>query len=189
MQLPSSDAAIWNKTASPAGCDCGAQGTPQMPGRLLIAEDARCVQQNLLSILGKMHVTPDMVENGRMACDKVEESKAEGKPYDLILMDMQMPRMNGYQAVEWLREQGWKGPIVAISAFDGEKDHEKILKAGCDACVSKPVNEAKLREIFTKHLGANVRPATADEQDPGKDAPHADCRRTASGANRSSLSR
>lgn len=134
-----------------------------LPGRLLIAEDAQCVQKKLRSILRKLHVEAEMVENGQLACDKVEQSKAEGKPYDLILMDMQMPQMNGFKAVEWLRQQGWTGPIVAISALASEKDHEKILKAGCDDYVSKPVDDEKLRNIFTKHLGKNAPVGTAGE--------------------------
>lgn len=134
----------------------------KLPNRLLVAEDAQCVLHNLKMILRKMNVTADMVENGQLACDMVEKSKVEGKPYDLILMDMQMPQMNGYKAVEHLRQQGWKGPIVAVTAFAGDNDHEKILKAGCDACVSKPLNEAKLRDIFARHLDESCRVAAPE---------------------------
>lgn len=131
---------------------------PKLPHRLLVAEDARCIQQNLRAILAKMHVKAEMVEDGQMACDKVEQSKAEGRPYDFILMDIQMPRMNGYKAVEHLRQQGWQGPIVAVSALAGEKDHQKVLQAGFDDCIPKPVNEARLRDVFARYLNtANTR--------------------------------
>lgn len=155
MQQSSPNTSTWCETPLSAerAAPLATEGELKLPGRLLIAEDARCVQQNLLSILGKMRVKAEMVENGQMACDEAEKSKAEGKPYDLILMDMQMPQMNGYKAAEWLRQQGWKGPIVAISALASEKNHEKILAAGCDDYVAKPVNEEKLRDIFARHLG------------------------------------
>lgn len=160
---PSPPNSLMQQETPPAAEDATPLATEtalKLPNRLLVAEDARCVQVNLASILGRLHVKAEMVENGRLACDLVEKSKADGKPYDLILMDMQMPQMNGYKAVEWIRQQGWQGPIVAISALASEKDHEKIMKAGCDDYVSKPVNETKLRYIFSKHLGGKTNGTT-----------------------------
>jgi CheY-like chemotaxis protein len=172
MQSSSNNAPTWSETPSPweHATPLAAEGVSKLPSRLLIAEDARCVQHNLRSILEKMQVQADIVENGQMACDMVEKSKAEGKPYDLILMDIQMPHMNGYKAVEWIRQRGWQGPIVAVSAFASEEDHQKILRAGCNDLVAKPVNAAKLRDIFLRHLGENVRVATNDERRLGENA-------------------
>ena len=69
----------------------------------------------------------DVAEDGRLACEMAEKSRAEGRPYDLILMDIQMPRMNGYEATRWLRQHGWQGPIVALTAHAMVGDREKCL--------------------------------------------------------------
>lgn len=160
MQATSHNAPLRQETALPPAHSV-ADASPKLPHRLLVAEDARCIQQNFRAIFAKMHVKAEMVEDGQMACDRVEQSKAEGRPYDFILMDIQMPRMNGYKAVEHLRKQGWRGPIVAVSALADEKGHEKVLQAGFNDCIPKPVNEARLRDVFTRYLSTEHTPASA----------------------------
>ena len=82
-----------------------------------------------------------------------EKSQAEERPYDLILMDIQMPKMNGYQAVEWLRQHGWRGPIVALTAHAMQNDREKCLAAGCDDYLVKPVIMTELQDVLVRYLG------------------------------------
>jgi ammonium transporter, Amt family len=119
-------------------------------GRLLVAEDALCMQRLISSILGKMNIEADMVENGQMACEMAQKSKVKGNPYDLILMDIKMPKMNGYEATRWLRNHGWEGPIVAVTALTTEEDRQECIKAGCDDHVSKPITEGALRNVVTR---------------------------------------
>jgi CheY-like chemotaxis protein len=95
----------------------------------------------------------EIAEDGRAACKMAEKSQAEGRPYDLIFMDIQMPHMNGYEVTRWLRQQGWKGPIVALTAHALVGDREKCLEAGCDDYIAKPVTAAGLREILVRYLG------------------------------------
>ncbi len=125
---------------------------PTRKARLLVAEDAQCVRHVLGSFLGRMDLKAEMVENGKTACEMAEKSKAEGRPYDLILLDVQMPQMNGHEAAKWLREHGWTGPIVAVTAYDREVDRKKCLDAGCDEHLSKPITETALRNVVTRHL-------------------------------------
>jgi CheY-like chemotaxis protein len=98
-----------------------------------------------------------------------EKSQAEGNPFNLILMDIQMPKMNGYDATRWLRRHGWENPIVALTAHALVGDREKCLEAGCDAYITKPITVKGLRDILSRYLGqaATAGPSgayeTADE--------------------------
>jgi len=122
-------------------------------GRVLLAEDVPDTRAMLRHILRRMGLELEIAEDGRLACDMAEKSQAEAAPYDLILMDIQMPNMNGYQATRWLREHGWKGPIVALTAHALVGDREKCLEAGCDDYVSKPVTAKGLRDVLARYLG------------------------------------
>jgi CheY-like chemotaxis protein len=133
--------------------ECREQGNEsQFHGKLLVAEDARCAQMALGSLLRHLEIQADMVDNGQAACDMAMKSLTEGKPYDAILMDVQMPKMNGKQAASWLRNHGWDGPIIAVSVHASDKDHAEFLKAGCDDYLCKPVTEATLRDVLCHYL-------------------------------------
>ena len=134
------------------------QGQP-LHGRLLLVEDDPDVQRLLRRLLQKMNLEVEVASNGRVACHMAETSKTEGRPYDLILMDIQMPEMNGYEAARELRKRGWRGPIIAVTAHTAAGDREKCLAAGCSDYVTKPVIVTGLREIITRHLGQGTAPA------------------------------
>lgn len=129
---------------------------PSRRSRLLVAEDAQCMQRLIRSLLGKMEVEADMAGNGQMACEMAQQSQAEGNPYDLILMDIHMPRMNGYDAARWLREHGWVGPIIAVTAYTTAEDCGKCVEAGCDDHLSKPITEPALHDIIARHLNGTA---------------------------------
>ena len=132
-----------------------------LQGRLLLAEDDPDLQRLVRLILRKMNLEIDVAGNGLVACDMAEKSSAEGRPYDLILMDIQMPDMNGYEATRRLRERGWRGPIVALTAHAMTGDREKCLAAGCDDYVAKPVMVTGLREALARHLARPVDQVTS----------------------------
>ena len=162
---------------------------PQRKNRLLRSTNRRCTAacswrktcptspSCLARSFAEMNLQVEIAEDGRLACEMAEKSKAEGKPYDLILMDIQMPKMNGYEATRWLRQHGWQGPIVALTAHAMVGDREKCLEAGCDDYLSKPVNAAELRGtsaalLGRQHLGERASPgrlrgaSTADAPAP-----------------------
>jgi PAS domain S-box-containing protein len=126
--------------------------SPAQHGRLLLAEDEPDIRRIVGLLLEKMNLEVAFAENGRLVCEMAERSKAEGRPYDLILMDIQMPEMNGYEATRELRRRGWPGPIIALTAHAMAGDREKCLAAGCNDYITKPIVRQRLHDVLSPYL-------------------------------------
>jgi PAS domain S-box-containing protein len=119
-------------------------------GRVLIVEDNPTNQLLVETLLAKLG--PQCV----LACDGLEAvEKATAETFDLILMDIQMPAMNGYQATEALRKKGIKTPIVALTAHAMEGDRQKCINAGCDDHITKPLSKTRLLEVLDRYLNSH----------------------------------
>ncbi len=121
--------------------------------RILVVDDRRDVRyitQHLLEEAGARVITSD---GGLDAIRRVAETAAYDLPFDLILMDMQMPEMDGYRAVTELREMGTKTPIIAVTAAAMKGDRERCMDVGCNAYLSKPVHSRTLIETCARILG------------------------------------
>jgi PAS domain S-box-containing protein len=117
-------------------------------GRILVADDRREVRylaQHFIEEAGGEVVT---AENGLLAVQAVQDGIATGKPFCLILMDMQMPVLDGYHAVKQLRELGIHTPIVALTAHAMQGDRERCLAVGCDEYLTKPIDRDELLRVL-----------------------------------------
>ena len=127
------------------------------PARLLVAEDNEINQRLLIRLLGKFGYTADVANNGLEVLAATERTR-----YDLILMDCQMPEMDGYEATRLLRERATPSRsnsaseartiIVAVTANAMKGDRENCLQSGMDDYLSKPIDEAELRDILHRWL-------------------------------------
>jgi signal transduction histidine kinase/ActR/RegA family two-component response regulator len=110
------------------------------PRRILLAEDSQDAQELMRHFLGRFNAEIVSVENGKEAIDAVTNAEREHKAFDFVLMDMQMPVMNGFQATRILRQRGYQKPIIALTAHTLEGDREKCFESGCSDYISKPIN-------------------------------------------------
>ncbi|KMT64191.1 hybrid sensor histidine kinase/response regulator [Catenovulum maritimum] len=120
--------------------------------RLLIAEDNPDNQTLIKLILQPTKVDYTLVNNGSEA---VEIALSED--FDMILMDMQMPVMGGLEATKMLRQLGYDGPIIALTANSMKSETESYLSQGCDACVAKPIDTKELFKQLQHFLKAQAQ--------------------------------
>jgi signal transduction histidine kinase/CheY-like chemotaxis protein len=135
-------------TAEPAQLGC----------RVLVAEDNRDNQRVLSLRLGLAGAQVAVAPNGRVAVDLALEARDQGQPFDVILMDMRMPILDGYEATRLLRAEGVRIPIVAVTAHAMAEEREECRRIGCDEFLSKPIDwEKLLRAIATAVTSARAR--------------------------------
>jgi len=131
-------------------------------GRILLVEDGADNQRLLRMQLGDAGASVTSALNGQIAVDL-----ATTQTFDLILMDMQMPIMDGYAATKELRRRGLAIPIIALTAYAMSEDREKCLAAGCSGYLSKPVDENKLLKTVHEHLVRDQPPLPNDSAEAG----------------------
>ncbi len=147
--------------ASTAAPDRNAPLPHPLAGReILFAEDGKDNQRLFSFILKKAGAKVFVADNGLIALETALERTRLGRPFDLILMDMQMPVMDGYEAARSLRQGGYGAPIVALTAHTQPEERMKCLDAGCDDYATKPI----LRDDLIATILRNLLPPNPDSQ-------------------------
>jgi CheY-like chemotaxis protein len=142
----------------------------RISGSVLVAEDGIDNQALIADKLRETGLSVEIAPNGQIAFEKATAAAGGGKPFDLILMDVQMPVMDGFTATLRLREQGYRGPIIALTANAMDRDKSKCLSAGCNDFVTKPIQMGKLFGAIGRYLRVvpvETKPAAPPEPGAG----------------------
>jgi CheY-like chemotaxis protein len=126
----------------------------ELPGRVLLVEDGADNRRLISVVLERAGLSVATAVDGRAGSDEALAAAARGEPYDLVLMDIQMPEMDGYQATRRLRAAGYRGPIVALTAHAMGADVARCREAGCDDVATKPIKRAQLLGVVARHVRA-----------------------------------
>ncbi len=129
--------------------------------RLLIAEDTPVNQEIACALLEGAGMAVEIANNGKEAVDMAKAALGDSrKPaYDLILMDLQMPIMDGYSATAAIRELGYTKPILAMTAHAMSDERDRCLTSGMDDHIAKPVDAGELYATLSRWLGGKGRAA------------------------------
>jgi PAS domain S-box-containing protein len=137
--------------------------------RLLLAEDNAINQLVAVKMLEKMGYRVDVVATGQEALVALQD-----RPYDLVLMDCQMPEMDGFEATRHIRDPqsaalNHQVPVIAMTAYAMKRDREKCLEAGMDDYLSKPVQAAQLAAVLERWLDRATEAPAQDNTAPDGD--------------------
>ena len=121
---------------------------------ILLAEDNDLNAEITITLLEDIGLIVERVEDGIQCVAKMEQMPA--KSYDLILMDVQMPHMDGYKATKTIRELSDEGkahiPIVALTANAFEEDRKMAISKGMNDHIAKPLDRKKMRAVLAKYI-------------------------------------
>ncbi|HEV3006192.1 MAG TPA: ATP-binding protein, partial [Pirellulales bacterium] len=155
---PSGDASRSIDAPAPgsAPSDAVAPSLPFAGCRFLLAEDAPDNLRLITHLLRKSGAEVTTAGDGRTAYDLALASHEHGLPFDVVLMDMQMPILDGYEATTRLRQAGYAGAIVALTAHSMDTDRTTCLKAGCDDYATKPIDRQRLFDALQRQLTRRI---------------------------------
>lgn len=123
---------------------------PRPSWRVLVVEDTLEHQKLLFAILRRAGHSVDVCETGERALKLVRESEYLREPYTILVLDAHLPGMSGSATARAVREHGFRGPILALTADESDETREACLLAGCDEVVLKPVDGEKLLTLLSR---------------------------------------
>ena len=134
--------------------DRPASGAPT-GGRLLVVDDNVVNQRVAERMLSRSGFDVDVASNGKIAVDMAMAQWQAHTPYSVILMDMNMPIMDGYEAVRQLRNEGYHHAVIALTAQSTETERMRCLESGCDDFATKPYQRQQLLKMISRYAQAS----------------------------------
>jgi len=134
--------------------------TPKFSGTVLVVEDGLDNQVLLTTLLRGYGLTVAVAADGQLAVVRTLEAWRNATPFDVVFMDVQMPVLDGYKATAMLRREGYRGPIVAVTANAMVGERERCLDAGCNDYINKPIDRAKFVATLRQYLPERVTAPT-----------------------------
>jgi CheY-like chemotaxis protein len=129
----------------------------QLNCRILVVDDRRDIRLLSRRFLTEVGASVTEAEDGQVAIQKVMQSSAEGKTFDLILLDMQMPKLDGYETAKQLRSLGFTGPIIALTADAMQGDMSRCIASGCNGYLSKPIDKTAMLKLVSEYVAEVFR--------------------------------
>ncbi|MEX2113029.1 MAG: ATP-binding protein [Pirellulales bacterium] len=139
--------------------------TSQLTARVLLADDSPDNQALVAYVLRASGADVMVTDNGAAAVELAMAGCQDGRPFDVILMDMQMPILDGYEATRQLRDRGYGGPIVALTAHAMPDALERCHAVGCDASITKPI-DGRLLELVAYYSRSGPEVAQSGGNQP-----------------------
>jgi signal transduction histidine kinase/CheY-like chemotaxis protein len=133
----------------------------RLRGHVLLAEDGKDNQRLIRLLLQRHGLEVEIAENGLQALERAESARRVNRSHDLVLLDVQMPEMDGLTAARELKQRGFTHPIVALTAQAMAGDREAFLNAGFDDYESKPIDPVRLERMLARYLPEEDPPRKA----------------------------
>jgi DNA-binding response OmpR family regulator len=124
---------------------------PASRRRVLLVEDSLMLRKLVRTMLLHEQVDVSVATNGQEAVESVAAAADGGRPFDLVLMDVVMPELNGVEATYQLRKRGFAGKVVILTAADAQFDMAASLCAGADDYLAKPFTPEQLNRVIHAH--------------------------------------
>jgi ammonium transporter, Amt family len=149
--------ALEGDTPSTAGLRAVLRGM-RGQGRILVVEDGPDNQRVIRHVLERAGYEVTIADNGLVGVELALAAAEDGTPFGVVLMDVQMPVLDGYAATRQLRDQGYSGAIIALTAHALPSERQRCLDAGCDAFATKPLERLALLETIARHMQKATEP-------------------------------
>jgi CheY-like chemotaxis protein len=142
----------------------------KMPARVLICEDQPEIRRLMGWLIEEAGGRATLIDSGEAAVEVVQQAADD---FDVVLLDIQMPRLDGYEVARRIRQLGFRKPVIAVTAAAMPTDREKCLQAGCDDYLPKPIEVDKLLSMIARYTArlnsetqASLETAPAEESLP-----------------------
>jgi signal transduction histidine kinase/DNA-binding response OmpR family regulator len=132
--------------------------------RVLVVDDRREIRYLVRQFIEEAGGRAYTVGDGHSSFEAIQSAARENQPFDIVLMDMQMPGLDGYEATRQLRAQGFSRPIIALTADAMKGNREKCLEAGCDDYLSKPIDREILVEMVARYTSSAQNDSAAGSE-------------------------